>query len=257
MRAPGPRVRLALLVAGMASAFAILALSGSLSVARVQSWFQGLGWAGPVVFVLASSLLTAAMFPGPLLAGAAGLLFGTALGTPTSIAAATCGATLACLIGRRVAGDAVDELGGERVTALAALVARRGFASVLYARVAPLMPYNVVNYAAGLTAIPIATFTLATAIGVAPRAFAYAALGGSLGNFGSPESVIAVATLVAMAVGGLLVVRRDVLRERAARSMWTAQAPPPTAAPGARAAARGAGSERGSSSPACHSAAPR
>ncbi len=215
-RPPGPRARLTMLVVGTCSAFAILALSGSLSVARVQSWFDGLGWAGPVVFILASSLLTVAMFPGPLLAGAAGLLFGTALGTPVSIVAATCGATLACLIGRRVAGDAVEELGGERVTQLAAWVAQRGFVSVLYARIAPLMPYNVINYACGLTTISIATFALATAIGVAPRAFAYAALGGSFGDFGSPETVIAVVILVGMAVGGLLVVRRDVRRERAA-----------------------------------------
>ncbi len=213
-RPPGPRARLAMLVVGTASAFAILALSGSLSVARVQSWFAGLGWAGPVVFILASSVLTAAMFPGPLLAGAAGLLFGTALGTPVSIVAATTGGVLACVIGRRVAGDAVEELGGERVTQLAAWVAQRGFASVLYARIAPLMPYNVINYACGLTAIPIATFALATAIGVAPRAFAYTALGGSFGNFGSPETVVAVAILVGMAVGGLVIVRRDVRRQR-------------------------------------------
>ena len=224
-RPPGPRARLTMLVIGTASAFAILALSGSLSVTRVQSWFDGLGWAGPVVFILASSLLTVAMFPGPLLAGAAGLLFGTALGTPVAIVAATCGATLACLIGRRVAGDAVEELGGERVTQLAAWVAQRGFASVLYARIAPLMPYNVINYAAGLTAIPLATFALATTIGVAPRAFAYAALGGSFGSFGSPETVIAVAILVGMAVGGVFVVRRDVRRERAARRGAPSAAP--------------------------------
>jgi uncharacterized membrane protein YdjX (TVP38/TMEM64 family) len=215
-RPPGPRARLAVLVIATTSAFVILAASGSLSVARVQSWFEGLGWAGPLVFIAASTILTAAMFPGPLLAGAAGLLFGTALGTPVSIVAATCGATFACLIGRRVAGDAVEELGGERVRALAAWVAARGFASVLYARIAPLMPYNVINYACGLTRIRIATFALATAIGVAPRAFAYAALGGSFGNFGSPETVIAVAILVGMALGGLLIVRRDVRRERAA-----------------------------------------
>ena len=102
---------------------------------------------GPVAFIAVSSLLTVVFFPGPLLAGAAGLLFGTALGTPTALVAATLGATLACLLSRFVAGDAVEELGGPRVRSLAAWVARRGFLSVLYARLAPGVPYNAVNYA--------------------------------------------------------------------------------------------------------------
>ena len=49
----------------------------------------------------------------------------------------------------------------------------------------------------------------ATVIGIAPRAFAYTALGGSLGSLDSTESVVAIATLVAMGVLGLVLVRRD------------------------------------------------
>ena len=75
--------------------------------------------------------------------------------------------------------------------ALRAWVGARGFESVLLARVAPGMPYNLVNYAAGLTPVALATFVLATAIGVAPRAFAYTALGGSIGNLGSPAAIVA------------------------------------------------------------------
>ena len=71
------------------------------------------------------------------------------------------------------------------------------------------MPYTLVNYAAGLTPIALRAFVLATAIGVAPRAFAYTALGGSLGNLRSPEAYVAIAVLVVMAVGGLVLARRD------------------------------------------------
>ena len=147
-----------------------------------------------------------------------GLLFGTAAGTPIAIASATLGASLACLLSRTVAGDAIQELGGPRLIGLAAWISRRGFVSVLYARLAPGVPYNLVNYAAGMTAIPILVFAAATAIATAPRTFAYVALGGSFGNFGSPESIIAVAVLVAMGVGGLVAVRRDLRRERSRRA---------------------------------------
>ena len=212
----GVRVRLAMLIVGAVCAFTILAVSGSFSTHKVEDWFDEVGWAGPLVFIAVSSLLTVACFPGPLLAGAAGLLFGTALGTPTAIVAATLGATMACAIGRFVAGDAVEELGGPRVRAFAAWVGRRGFLSVLYARLAPGVPYNLVNYACGLTTIPLATFAAATAIGIMPRTFAYVALGGSFGNLDSPEALIAIGVLVTMAVVGLLVARRDLRREREA-----------------------------------------
>ena len=85
---------------------------------------------------------------------------------------------------------------------------------MLYARIAPGVPYTLVNYAAGLTPIALRAFVLATAIGVAPRAFAYTALGGSLGDLRSPEANVAIAVLVVMAVGGLVLARRDLARSR-------------------------------------------
>jgi uncharacterized membrane protein YdjX (TVP38/TMEM64 family) len=164
---------------------------------------------GPVAFIALSSLLTVCLFPGPLLAGASGLLFGTALGTPISIVSATLGATLAFVLARRVAHDAVEELQGPRLRALRAWVGRRGFVSILYARIAPGVPYTLVNYAAGLSPVALRAFVAATALGCAPRAFAYTALGGSFGDFGSPETIVAIAVLVAMAVAGLVLARRD------------------------------------------------
>ncbi|QEC47135.1 TVP38/TMEM64 family protein [Baekduia soli] len=209
-------VRLAVLAALVAAAFLIVASSGSLSARRVQGWVDGYGIAGPLVFVAVSSALTVCLFPGPLLAGASGLLFGTALGTPVSIASATLGATLAFGLARGLAHDAVTQLQGRRVAALRAFVGRRGFLSVLYARIAPGVPYNLVNYAAGLSPVALRAFVAATALGCAPRAFAYTALGGSLDDLGSPEALIAVGVLAAMAVGGLLLARRDLRRGRAA-----------------------------------------
>jgi uncharacterized membrane protein YdjX (TVP38/TMEM64 family) len=193
-------------------AFVVIASSGSLSAERVRGWVDGYGVAGPVVFVAVSSLLTVVLFPGPLLAGAAGLLFGTALGTPVAIVAATLGATLAFGLARRVAHDAVEHLQTPRLAALRAWVGRRGFLSVLYARLAPGVPYNLVNYAAGLSPVAWRSFVAATALGCAPRAFAYTALGGNLGNLRSPEAVAALAVLVGMALVGLLLARRDLQR---------------------------------------------
>jgi uncharacterized membrane protein YdjX (TVP38/TMEM64 family) len=236
------RWRLATLAAVLLAAVLLLALSGSLSVDRVRGWADGYGAAGPLVFVALSASLTVVFFPGPLLAGASGLLFGTAVGTPVSLVAATLGASLAFCLGRWWAHDAVEEIAGPRTRALRAWVGRKGFLAVLYARIAPGMPYNVVNYAAGLTPVRLATFAAATAIGAAPRAFAYTALGGQLGSFSSWQTVVAGSVLAAMAVIGLGLAARD---------------PEIRGALGAAVLRGGSGPGRGSSSRDDRSAGPR
>ena len=175
---------------------------------------DGVGVAAPIVFVLVSSCLTVMLFPGPLLAGASGLLFGTALGFPISLVSATLGASMAFGIARFVAHDAVEELSGRRLLALQEWIERRGFYAVFYARLAPAVPYNLVNYAAGLSRVRYPAFVAATALGAAPRAFAYTALGGSLVDLGSPEAIVAFSVLVVMAVVGGFFAWRSGVRGR-------------------------------------------
>jgi uncharacterized membrane protein YdjX (TVP38/TMEM64 family) len=85
---------------------------------------------------------------------------------------------------------------------------------VLYARIAPGVPYSLVNYAAGVTRVGLPAFAAATAIGVAPRAFAYTALGGSLDNLASPEAIIAYVALAVMALTGVVLLRAERARGR-------------------------------------------
>jgi len=201
-------LRLATLALVLGALVAVAALSGSFSAQRVRDWVDGYGAIAPIVFIAVSASLTVVLFPGPVLAAASGLLFGTALGTPVSIVAATLGATMAFSLSRWLAHDAVEELAPPRVQRIRAWLGRRGFVAVLYARIAPGLPYTLVNYAAGLTPIRLASFVAATAIGCAPRAFAYTALGGSLDDLTQPEAIIAFALLIVMALAGLLLGRR-------------------------------------------------
>jgi uncharacterized membrane protein YdjX (TVP38/TMEM64 family) len=225
-------LRLALLAAALGALFAAVALTLGLSSERVRDALDGLGWLGPPAFVAVSAGLTVALFPGPVLAGASGLLFGTAVGTPTAIVAATVGASAAFCVSRRFGARAVDELSGHRVRVVQDWIAQRGFVAVLYSRILPAMPFSLVNYAAGLTRVRLVVFAAATAIGCAPRAFAWVALGGSLDDLGSPEAIAAFAVLVVMGLGGLAAAGRDVLIRRrlaAGDSRTGAPAPESTA----------------------------
>jgi uncharacterized membrane protein YdjX (TVP38/TMEM64 family) len=208
-----PRVawlRLAALACGIVAALLIVAKVTGLSARGVRDWVDDFGAAAPLVFIVVSAGLTCALFPGPVLAAASGLLFGTWLGFPVSLTAATLGASVAFLISRGVGLGAVDQLAGPRVQRIRGWIGRRGFVSVLYARIIPGMPFTLVNYAAGLTPLRLPVFAAATALGAAPRAFAYTALGGSFGNWKSPETIGAAVVLVVMALLGLVLLRREV-----------------------------------------------
>jgi uncharacterized membrane protein YdjX (TVP38/TMEM64 family) len=197
-----PRLRLALVAAGVAAVAVLVLLTVSRSPSRVRDIVDSVGVVAPLVFIAISAPLSAAFFPGPLLAGASGLLFGTALGTPVTIVAATLGALLAFTIARYGGRGAIEGVGGERVEEWQRRIERRGFVAVLYARIAPAMPFTLVNYAAGLTRVKMRDFALATVIGISPRAFAYTALGGHFTDLSSPEAIVAIAILVVMAVAG-------------------------------------------------------
>jgi uncharacterized membrane protein YdjX (TVP38/TMEM64 family) len=128
----------------------------------------------PLAAVAAYALAVCAFVPGAVLAGASGLLFGAALGTLVAVVSATLGATLAFLLARAGAARPYRALATARVKGWTTRIERRGFLAVLYARLAPGAPFALVSYAAGVTRIRLVAFAVATA----PRAFAYAALGG-------------------------------------------------------------------------------
>ena len=87
------------------------------------------------------------------------------------------------------AAAAVDELSGHRVRVVQDWIAGRGFLAVLYARILPLMPFTPRQLRRGPDARAARVFAAATAIGCAPRAFAWVALGGSLADLGSAEAI--------------------------------------------------------------------
>jgi uncharacterized membrane protein YdjX (TVP38/TMEM64 family) len=75
------------------------------------------------------------------------------------------------------------------------------------------VPYDLVNYAAGLAPIRRFSFVVATAIGASTRAFAYTAPGGWLGDLSSPEVIVAIG-LEVMVAAGLVLARRQAARAR-------------------------------------------
>jgi uncharacterized membrane protein YdjX (TVP38/TMEM64 family) len=198
------------------SVFAVAALTDSLpSPSEARDWGEGLGDFAYVafvpLFVLANFIIT-----WPILAGAAGLLFGTAAGTPLALAGVTSAALTQMFVARRLAAGHHGNLLPERTRGVEDFLARHGAVAVMESRIVPLLPYGVVNYSAGLTHLEYRQMALGTVIGAAPKVFAYTALGGTLDNLGSPEALVAIALLAVLALAGALFVRRQIALGRAA-----------------------------------------
>lgn len=218
-----PRLRLAVLAAGLTAGTAVTLLAGGPSAREIERAVDGGGLAGPAAFVALYAVLTVLLFPGAVLTAAGGAVFGTALGTLLAVIGATLGATGSFLIGRRLGRAQLEEIGGPRLRRLDAWLATRGFTAVLYVRLVPIFPFNLFNYGAGVTGVSTRDYVLATAIGIVPGAFAYSALGGSLDDPASPEFLAALTLTLALAIGGALVARRRRgVEEEAAR--WSGRA---------------------------------
>jgi uncharacterized membrane protein YdjX (TVP38/TMEM64 family) len=143
----------------------------------VVAWVEGLGVWGPLVFVGVYGLAPALFLPGAVLTLAGGALFGPLLGALLSLAGATVGATVAFLIARYVAVDWVEHRLGSRMQAIKAGVEREGWRFVAFVRLVPVFPFNLLNYALGLTRLSVRTFAITSWVTMAPGALAYAYLG--------------------------------------------------------------------------------
>ena len=220
-----PRTRLALLAGALVALFVVTLLAVGRSPADVREAVDGAGAWAPVAMLVVAALLTIAFFPFPVVAAAAGVLFGTAAGTALAAGGELMGACVSFLVARRLGREAVEELAGPRVTRVLQGVGERGFFAVLYVRILPGVPRHPANYAFGLTPVRLLTFAVATLIGTLPRAFGYAALGGTLGNLDSPESIAAIGVMAAMLVLGLVLLVRERRRARAAGSAAATSSP--------------------------------
>jgi uncharacterized membrane protein YdjX (TVP38/TMEM64 family) len=145
----------------------------------------------------------------PILAGAAGLLFGTAAGTPLALTGVVLASLAQMAVARRLAGDQKGNLLPQRTRQIENFLTEHGGVAVMQSRIVPLLPYGLVNYSAGLTHLTYTAMAAGTVLGAAPKVFAYVALGGSLSDLTSPEALVAVALLTVLAIGGALFVRQQ------------------------------------------------
>jgi len=149
----------------------------ALNVDALESWVADAGVAGPFIFMLLYIIGTVLFFPGAVLTLAGGAIFGPVWGTLYNLTGATIGAGIAFLLARYLASDWVEKKAGGRLAQLKSGVEEEGWRFVAFVRLVPIFPFNVLNFALGLTRIKFWHYLLTSYICMFPGAVAYTYLG--------------------------------------------------------------------------------
>jgi uncharacterized membrane protein YdjX (TVP38/TMEM64 family) len=170
-----------LLAAGL---FAIEPVRDAVSAAaqgdldRLRAELDSLGAVAALVLIAIALTHVLVPFPAEFPTAAAGFALGFGVAFPLMIVAWTLSSLAAYALARVLGAPVLERLAGkDRMDAADRLVARGGWGMLLVARLVPLIPYNVVSFAAGATRVPVARFTWTTALGIAPLTALTALLG--------------------------------------------------------------------------------
>jgi uncharacterized membrane protein YdjX (TVP38/TMEM64 family) len=175
--------------------------AGYLQQDKLRELIAAYGALAPAIYILIYSLAPVLFLPGLPITIAGGIMFGPFWGVVYTITGATIGASLAFLTARYVARDWVAaKLTGPKWEKLDSEVARHDWKVVAFTRLIPAFPFNLLNYAFGLTKVPFAHYVIATFVCMLPACIAFIVFSSSIldlvrGNI-SPASLLGIGLIV-------------------------------------------------------------
>ena len=192
-------VLLAIALVGF-SAFHFAELSKYMMPEEIRNALQSFGILAPLFYVLIYSVAPTFFFPGWVITVAGGLAFGMLWGTILTLIGATIGATIAFSVSRFLGREFVAKILKGRFKALDERIGEHGFEVIFFLRLIPLVPFDVLDYMAGVSKIPLRKYLPATFLGIIPGTIAYVNLGGALMDIYSWRFAGALSLLILLAV---------------------------------------------------------
>ncbi|HTI78442.1 MAG TPA: TVP38/TMEM64 family protein [Mycobacterium sp.] len=171
---------------------------------ELRDWVTSAGPWFPLAFLAAHIVVTVFPFPRTVFTLAAGLLFGPYLGVPIAVGASTVSAVIALLLVRAAGWQLSRLVTHSRVDTVDARLRERGWPTVISMRMIPAMPFSVVNYACGASAVRVLPYTLATLVGLLPGTAAVVILGDALTGHVSPLLFVVSLCTASLGVAGLV-----------------------------------------------------
>ena len=180
---------------------------------EIKNYVQGFGKIGPLVYIIMFSLVPLTLFPDSVLAIAGGLIFGLFKGYIYTTIGALIGGTISFYISRYWGREVVKKLTKEKLDKVEEMINNRGFIIIFILRLIPLLPYDVISYGAGLTAIKYKDFLLATLFGTIPGILVFTNLGAQTVNIGSSSFYISVALLILLFIISIFLKNKFISKE--------------------------------------------
>lgn len=217
---PSRRTPIGRVLFGIITIVALIAIGRQLGgyLPAFAQWVDGLGAWGALLFIVGYAAATVAFVPGSVLTLVAGAIFGLVEGVVLVFTAASLGAALAFLVARYAAREAIEQRleGNRRFAAIDKAVGRQGFKIVVLLRLSPVFPFNLLNYALGLTNIRFRDYVMAS-IGMFPGTLLYVYSGKVAGDVarvvsGAPVRGMAYYAVVVVGLAATIVVTAFVTR---------------------------------------------
>ena len=171
---------------------------------QMRDWATSVGPWFPLAFMAAHIVVTVFPFPRSAFTLAAGLLFGPVLGVPLAVVASTVSAVIALLLVRAAGWQLSRLVRHPRVDSLDARLRERGWPTIVSMRLIPAVPFSVMNYAAGASAVRVLPYTLATLVGLIPGTAAVVILGDALTGNVSPLLFLVSLCTASLGIAGLI-----------------------------------------------------
>jgi uncharacterized membrane protein YdjX (TVP38/TMEM64 family) len=224
-----PRRRIVAMTAAIVILVAVALLVPLPTAVQLRDWATSAGPWFPLAFLAAHTVVTVFPFPRTAFTLAAGLLFGPLLGVPIAVVASTVSALIALLLVRAAGWQLNRLVRHPRVESLDDRLRQRGWPSVVSMRLIPAVPFSVLNYAAGASAVRVLPYTLATLAGLLPGTAAVVILGDALTGNISPLLFLVSLCTASVGIAGLVYeirTHRRHHRERVAESEEAAREEP-------------------------------
>lgn len=186
-------------------------LLGGIESAQIQAWLNSVGIWSPIIYIALYVIATILVLPSTVLNLTGGAVFGAVWGTLWTSLAAIIAAIVAFTFTRTVGREIVAKRLSGRWQAMDAEVRQGGLFYMFAIRLVPIMPYGLVNFAAGLTSISFKDYILGTTIGTVPSVLPFVLLGSSglkALNTGDVLPLIGALVLTGILVGGVAWYRR-------------------------------------------------
>jgi len=165
---------------------------------EIRDYILSFGWWAPVLYIFLYTIRPLLLFPAVILSLTGGLTFGPWWGTLYDLIGASLGSFLAFGLSRKLGREAAQYWMGEKIRGWDERSGENGFKTIFILRLIPLIPFDAVNYGAGLSKISFRDYAAGTILGIIPGAFAYNFLGHSFHNLFSTTFFLAVAFVLCL-----------------------------------------------------------